>query len=163
MLKKVLDNPIVYSKLLKNLLPTNFENDLMEMWQTQQPFKNWTVQYNTQLNDTQNRLEPLWKEFCNIPCQIHSKPVTYIYINNSQWAKTEWHNHSQTADIVGVYYVSKNNEIEFKNSSNKIILYKPIQYEMIYFSSKVEHKPVVNKEYRMSINLEGYSDINLFI
>ena len=42
----------------------------------------------------------------------------------------------KTASIVAVYYLSKNNSIEFIDKNDKIITYNPKQYEMIYFFRK---------------------------
>ena len=149
-------HPILYSKKLSKIIPEDFEEPINQMWKDQKPYLKWTNQYNTKLEDNYNKLDPLWKEFCNIPEKIISPKTYYVYINDKNWHKTHWHDHSKTASIVAVYYLSKNNSIEFIDKNDKIVTYNPKQYEMIYFLGNTKHRPVPNSDYRFSINVEGY-------
>jgi hypothetical protein len=60
-----------------------------------------------------------------------------------------WHNHKDTASIVGVYYVQVDTPIAFEN-----ITYQPQNNELLIFSSEVNHKPIPSKNNRISINME---------
>ena len=90
-------HPILYSKKLPKIIPEDFEEIVKQMWKDQKPYLKWTNQYNTKLEDEHNKLDPLWKEFCNIPEKIISPKTYYVYINDKNWHKTHWHDHSKNS------------------------------------------------------------------
>ena len=65
-MKKVCNDPVIYSTMLKNILPENFKEDITQMWNTQQPWKKYTIEYNQELLD----YEPLAKDNSRLSCQI---------------------------------------------------------------------------------------------
>ena len=101
-MKKVCNEPVIYSTVLKNILPQNFKNEITSMWNTQQPWKNYTTNFNIELQDYEKRLEPLYNVFCNkiketFDIQLEEKHKYWLCISDTNWHSTYWHNHKKTA------------------------------------------------------------------
>ena len=153
-MKRVSDSPIIYSKIISNIIPSNFKEDIIKLWNEKKPYENYTVEYNQSLLDHNNNLNPLYDVFLQNVKSVYDRNLIekrkfWLYLTNDKWGKTHWHNHKDTASIVGVYYVQVDTPITFEN-----ITYQPQNNELLIFSSEVNHKPIPSKNNRISINME---------
>ena len=144
-----------------SLCPSNFEKQVMEMWHQEKPYtQNWYKKnVNIELVDNEKKLDPLYNFFIEKVQSIYNKKVQPIQrywacIHTKEYTENNWHNHKHSSDVNGVYYVTKDCEIHFKDKDNNIIPYFPKQYELIVFSSELDHKPIYNNTNRFSINIE---------
>ena len=164
-MKLLYDDPCIYSVHNSNLLPYNFKEEVIHMWKKHEPWKKYTVEYNQELLDYEKRLDPLYDFFVynienTLNVKVKEKRKYWLYISDENFTITQWHNHTKTADIVGVYYieVNKNGPIEFEGK-NKVITHYPVNNEMIVFSSNVVHRPIpsgTKNTIRISLNIEAY-------
>ena len=165
-MKKVCNDPVIYSTMLKNILPENFKEDITQMWNTQQPWKKYTIEYNQELLDYEKKLEPFYNVFCNklketFDIQLTEKHKYWLYISDNNWHSTYWHNHKKTATIVGVYYIEVHQDtpIEFQNvNKDEVYTYYPVNNEMLFFSSSLVHRPIPGNSLRISLNIEAYAN-----
>ena len=143
------------------LCPSNFEKEVMEMWYKDKPYNTdwYKKSVNIEIHDKEKRLDPLYNFFLNKVKYIYKQEVQPIQrywacIHTNEFTKNNWHNHKHSSDVNGVYYVTKDCEIHFKDENNNIIPYFPQQYELIIFSSHIDHMPIYNNTNRFSINIE---------
>ena len=165
-MKQVCNDPVIYSTMVENILPLNFKEEITSMWNAQQPWKNYTTNYNVELEDYEKRLDPLYNIFCNklketFDIQLQEKRKYWLYISDTNWHATHWHNHKKSATIVGVYYIEAPSDgpIEFENvNKDEVYTYYPKENEMIFFSSSLVHRPIPSSSLRISMNLEVYAN-----
>ena len=143
------------------LLPTGFEKEVMNMWETEKPYTTewYEKNSNIEIKDHQLQLQPLYNFFCEKVKSIYNKEVIPIQrywacIHTNEFTSNNWHNHLHSSDVNGVYYITKDCEIHLKSESNEIMIYHPKQYELIIFPSWVDHMPVYKEGHRMSLNIE---------
>ena len=170
-MKQVCNDPVIYSTIIKDILPPNFKEEIISMWNTQQPWKNYTTNFNIELQDYEKRLDPLYNIFCNklketFDLQLTEQRKYWLYINDNEWQQTYWHNHKTTATIVGVYYIEAPSDgpIEFENvNKDEVYTYYPKEFELLFFSSSLVHRPIPSSSLRISMNLETFADRDPFV
>ena len=133
-MKQVCNDPVLYSKIIPNILPKNFKEDIIYLWNKYKPYEKYTLEYNQELLDKEKRLNPLYDSFIENVKDIFDldkriiieKRKYWLYVTNDKWHSTHWHNHKSTASIVGVYYVQVDTPIEFENTT-----YQPQNNELL--------------------------------
>ena len=85
----------------------------------------------------------------------------YLMSNNEDYCPINWHNHIQSADIVGVYYLSvpksmKGGNISFKDGKDNLDM-RPKENSLLIFPNWLLHTTnyIEGKNYRISINMEA--------
>ena len=88
----------------------------------------------------------------------------YLMSNNEDYCPMNWHNHIQSADIVGVYYLSvpksmKGGNISFKDGKDNLDM-RTKENSLLIFPNWLLHTTnyIEGKNYRISINMEAINE-----
>lgn len=95
-------------------------------------------------------------------CNIQTQDLdVWAYVSNKDHYDSVIHNHANTANINGVYYLNVPNarggELEFYDEfKNQLTIIKPCTNDLLIFDGKLNHRPLPcnSDEYRIALNIE---------
>ena len=166
-MKKIHENLEIYEKL--NLLDLNKYDTLSVKESLSNQYNSWAEKtsesYNFPIKLEHPLIIDLVKEFTKtlggMGKKIKKIEELYLMSNNEDYCPINWHNHIQSADIVGVYYLSvpksmKGGNISFKDGKDNLDM-RPKENSLLIFPNWLLHTTnyIEGKNYRISINMEA--------
>jgi|TARA_R100000030_G_scaffold999_4_gene1014 hypothetical protein len=125
--------------------------------------------YNMPINTKVGVFNTLNKKFVDLLKKFDGKDYTigrdesmyYLMVCNEDYCPINWHNHSMTSNMVGVYYLEVPDDMTgghiLFEEREKVYKYLPKKNNLIFFPNFVNHTTtyIERKDFRISINMEA--------